>query len=148
MSTNRITAHTTLSADDIVRVLTDFGPDRPRNWPGNDADAYRVHASGPGWAEVTEGSSRPGGVWQRSRYDWSQAGVVRLDVVDSNAFGAGSFWRYDLSPDGDGTTVALTVHREPSTLRGRLLDPFLAVAGRWFFGPDLRRTLRRLERPS
>jgi hypothetical protein len=146
MTTNRVHAHTTLSRDAFVGVLTDFGPDRPDRWPGNDPEVYQVHTSGPGWAEVTEGSRRPGGVWQRSRYDWSTPGVVKLDVVDSNAFGAGSSWRYDVTDDGDGADVALTVDRHPSTVRGRVLDPFLAVGGRWVFGTDLKRTLRRLER--
>jgi hypothetical protein len=148
MTTTRVHAHTTLHRDDVVAVLTDFGPDRPDTWPGNDAGVYEVHGSGPGWAEVTEGSKRPGGVWQRCRYDWSTPGVVRLDVVDSNAFGAGSSWRYDIADEADGADVTLTVSRHPSTVRGRVLDPFLAVGGRWVFGADLRRTLRRLERPG
>lgn len=104
-----------------------------------------MHDVGSTWAEVTEGSTRPGGVWQRSRYDWSEPNVVRLEVLDSNAFGRGSSWTYRLLPDAEGTRLFLTVHRHPTSVRSRLLDAGLWVLGPLIFGRDLRRSLRRLE---
>jgi hypothetical protein len=106
-----------------------------------------VHGSGETWADVTEGSGVAGGIWQRSRYDWSTPGVVRLDVSDSNAFGKGSFWEYRVTPEPTGgSRIDLHIHRQPTTLKGRLLDAILVVAGRRFFNRDLRNTIGTLER--
>jgi hypothetical protein len=79
------------------------------------------------------------------RYDWATPGLVCLNVIDSNAFGHGSYWEYHVDEADGGSRVALTVHRQPCTAKGRLLDAVLAVAGRLMFGADLRRALRRLE---
>jgi hypothetical protein len=145
VSTTRISAWTTLSPGNVVDALTDFSAQRPDQWPGNDQRRYHVHDRGPDWADVTEGSSRSGGVWQRVHYDWATPGLVRLNVIDSNAFGHGSYWEYHVDEAEGGSRVTLTVHRQPSTVKGRLLDAVLAIAGRWVFGADLRHALRRLE---
>jgi hypothetical protein len=115
-------------------------------WGNNSADLFTVHELGDTWADVTEGSAAAG-IWQRYRYDWSTPGVVRLEVLDSNAFGEGSFWEYRLAPDAaGGTRIDLTIHRMPTTTKGKLVDPLLRLVGNFYFGRDLRRTVSKLER--
>jgi hypothetical protein len=81
MSTIRLHQTTTLTPDQYVAGLTDFGPGRSKLF-GNSADAYlKVHHKGPTEADVTEGS---GGIWERLHYDWSDPNRVVLTTTDSN----------------------------------------------------------------
>jgi len=147
MSDVHISAKGTFPPEVFVAALTDFGPHRGTIW-GNSSDGHLVvHDKGDTWADVTEGTD-VGGIWQRYRYDWSEPGVVRLTVTDSNAFGPGSFWEYRLTPVGGGeerTQIQLTICRNPTTRKGKLFDLVLGVVGKTYFGRDLRRTIRRLE---
>jgi len=128
----------------FVEALTDFGAGRSLIW-GNSSDSLlEVHDRGDTWAEVTEGA-KAAGIWQRSRYDWGTPGRVRLDVLESNAFGPGSSWTYDVRATGAGCHVDLVIIRKPTTTKGRLVEPFLRVFGGIYFGRDLRRTMKRLE---
>ena len=68
MSTIHLHQTTTLTPEQYVAGLTDFGPDRSKLF-GNSADEYlKVHQRGRTQADVTEGS---GGIWERLHYDWS-----------------------------------------------------------------------------
>ena len=59
---------TSLTPEQYVAGLTDFGPGRSKLF-GNSADEYlKVHQRGRTQADVTEGS---GGIWERLHYDWS-----------------------------------------------------------------------------
>lgn len=146
MATIRIREHGRFPPERFVAALTDFGPGRSELWGNSQSGFLEVHREGDGWAEVTEGSSVAGGIWQRYRYDWSKHGVVRLEVLDSNAFGKGSFWEYRLTPEpGGGTRIDLMIHRRPTTLKGRLVDLLLRLGGKLFFVRDLRHTTRKLE---
>jgi hypothetical protein len=146
MGTSRISVHAAVPPKRFIDALTDFGDNRQELWGNSEPSYLKVHDRGENWAEVTEGSGVAGGIWQRLRYDWSRPGVVRLDVVDSNAFGKGGFWEYQVTPDADGgSDIALTVHRRPITFKARLLDVLLIVAGGRVFGQDLRRTVAKLE---
>lgn len=140
-----VRAHGSFAPDVFVAALTDFGPGRAEVFGNNAADDLRVHDRGDTWAEVTEGSTS-GPVWQRSRYDWSTPGEVRIDVVDSNAFGPGSRWLYRVSPAADGgTDIDLSIVRVPNSTKGRVLDVLLSLGGGLFFSRDLRRTVHTLE---
>jgi hypothetical protein len=140
-----VTAHGSFAPDVFVAALTDFGPGRAEIFGNNAANDLRVHERGETWAEVTEGSTT-GPVWQRSRYDWSAPGEVRIDVVDSNAFGPGSRWLYRVTPAADGgTDIDLSIVRVPNTTKGRVLDLLLSLGGGVFFARDLRRTVHTLE---
>lgn len=78
---------TTLPAQAVIGALTDFSDRRIELWPNIDRKYYKVHDVARTSAEVTEGSR---GVWERTRYDWSEPGKVRIQVQDSNAFRPGS----------------------------------------------------------
>ena len=68
MSTIHLHQTTTLTPEQYIAGLTDFGPDRSKLF-GNSADEYlKVHQRERTKADVTEGS---GGVWERLHYDWS-----------------------------------------------------------------------------
>lgn len=145
MGRAHVRAHGAFPPERFVAALTDFGPGRSEVWGNVDPANLVVHEQGDTWAEVTEGSTT-GDIWQRTRYDWSVPGVVTLDVVDSNAFGAGSRWTYRLDPDGSGgTDIDLTIVRVPTTAKGRVMDVVLRLGGRLFFSRDLRRSVKRLE---
>jgi hypothetical protein len=142
----RVSATGKFPPERFVAVLTDFGPEREKVFGNSQGGYLTVHEVGPDWADVTEGSTAGGGIWQRSRYDWSTPGEVRLEVLDSNAFGKGSYWEYRLTPDGPGTTrVALHIHRQPTSLKGRFVDLALRVIGNRFFTRDLRATIAKIE---
>jgi hypothetical protein len=120
-----------LAPDAVLAALTDFGPSRSEVWPNVDNAHFKVHGQGPGWAEVTEGSSVAGGVWERERYSWDAATrTVAIETLDSNTWGPGSRWDYRLTPGLDGgTTIEVTVVRNGKGWKGRLIRIALSVAG-------------------
>jgi len=135
---------TTLPAPTVLGALTDFSEERVALWPNIDRKYYKVHDVGRTSAEVTEGSR---GVWERTRYDWSQPGTVRIEVQDSNAFRPGSWWLYTVQPRPEGGShVHLEFQRRPRNLKGLLLSGLLSVFGKKIFGSFLEETLRRLEK--
>ena len=139
-----VDADTTVPAQMVMGALTDFSNGRVELWPNIDCKYYKVHDVGRTSAEVTEGSR---GVWERTRYDWSEPGTVRIQVQDSNAFRPGSWWLYTAQsrPEG-GSHVHLEFERRPRNVRGLLLSALLSVFGKKIFGTFLEETLRRLER--
>ena len=74
MSTIHLHQTTSLTPEQYVAGLTDFGPGRSKLF-GNSADEYlKVHRKGATEADVTEGS---GGIWERLHYDWSDPHLER-----------------------------------------------------------------------
>src|SRR5215831_217354 len=113
--------YTDLEPAAVLAALTDFGPSRVDTWPNVDMAHLQVHDSGPGWADVTEGSSIAGGVWERSRYEWSD-GRVSAVTTASNTWAPGSRWDYTLTPGASGgTDVDVRVVRNGLGLKGRLI---------------------------
>ncbi len=134
---------TTLPGQAFLSALVDFSPRRDALWPNIDRTYYRVHEVRGASAEVTEGSK---GVWERTRYDWSRPGQVRLEVRDSNAFRPGSWWLFSVADrPGGGSIVRLEFDRRPRNARGLLLGALLSLFGARIFGGFLSETLRRLE---
>ena len=119
---------TTLTPEQYVAGLTDFGPGRSKLF-GNSADEYlKVHHLGRTDADVTEGS---GGVWERLHYDWSNPNHVVLTTTDSNTWGGASGHTYNFTRNPNGTTnIDVDVVREGTTLKGRLLGLVLRTVGR------------------
>jgi hypothetical protein len=134
---------TTASTQEVIGALTDFSEKRAALWPNIDRAYYQVHDVGRTSAEVTEGSR---GIWERTRYDWSKPGIVRIEVQDSNAFRPGSWWTYTVEarPEG-GSHVHLEFDRKARNLRGLALSGLLTIAGKRIFNTFLRETLHRLE---
>ena len=143
MPTVRFDVHTSLSPSDVLALLTDFGPGRASRWPNVDDGHFTVHELGSDWAEITEGNALG---WERERYTWdSVAGTVTVETVDSNLWGPGSGWRYELVPAATGTDVHVTATREPTSVRGRLIGLLLAVAGPSTLSRQFRSVLRKAE---
>src|SRR6201992_3249305 len=101
MSTIRLHQATTLTPEQYVAGLTDFGPGRSKLF-GNSADEYlKVHDRGPSQADVTEGS---GGIWERLHYDCSDPNHVVLTTTDSNTWGGASAYTYTFTRHPTGLT--------------------------------------------
>lgn len=143
MATTTFTVRTRLSPSEVMTVLTDFGPDRARWWPNIDEAHFTVHDRGPGWAEVTEGTSMG---WERERYAWdADTGVVTIDTLESNLWAPGSGWRYELTPAAGGTELRVTLTRLPSSLKGRLVGALIPVVAGRILGRQLESVLRSAE---
>jgi hypothetical protein len=119
---------TTLSPEQYVAGLTDFGPGRSLIF-GNSADEYlKVHHQDRCEADVTEGS---GGIWERLHYDWSDPDHVALTTTDSNLWGGASGHTYNFTRHPDGTTdIDVVVVREGKNLKGRILGFVLRTIGK------------------
>ena len=127
MTTARFTVHTSLSPSEVMAVITDFGPERSRWWPNVDDAHFKVHGQGPGWAEVTEGT---GMAWERERYSWDTAsGTVTIDTLDSNLWGPGSGWRYEIVPAAEGADLRVCLTRLPNSFKGKLIAALIPIAG-------------------
>jgi hypothetical protein len=118
---------TTLTPEQFVAGLTDFGPGRSKLF-GNSSDEYlKVHNRGPLQADVTEGS---GGIWEQLHYDWSDPNRVVLTTTDSNLWGGASGHTYTFTRQPDGTTdIDVVVVREGKNLKGRVLGFVLRTIG-------------------
>jgi hypothetical protein len=128
MSTVHFHRATTLTPEQFIAGLTDFGPGRAQIF-GNSADDYlEVYSQGETEADVKEGSK---GIWERLHYDWSDPNRVVLTTTDSNAWGGASGHTYSFKQLPDGTTdVDLVTVRDGKNLKGRLLGAFLGTVGK------------------
>jgi hypothetical protein len=143
MPTTRFTVHTTLSPSEVMTLITDFGPDRAARWPNVDDGHFEVHDQGPDWAEVTEGNAMG---WERERYSWDTTrGTVAIDTLESNLWGPGSGWRYQITPAAAGTELQVTLTRVPRSFRGRLVAALIPVVGSWALGRQFHSVLRKAE---
>jgi hypothetical protein len=128
MSTIHLHQATTLTPEQYIAGLTDFGPGRSKLF-GNSADEYlEVHQQGRTQADVTEGS---GSIWEQLHYDWSDPQHVVLTTTDSNVWGGASGHTYTFTRRPNGTTeIDLVVVREGKNLKGRLLAFVLGTIGK------------------
>jgi hypothetical protein len=128
MPTIHLHQTTTLTPEQYIAGLTDFGPGRSKLF-GNSADEYlTVHQRGGSLADVTEGSA---GIWERLHYDWSDIRHVVLTTTDSNVWGGASGHTYTFAPRPDGNTdIEVIVVRDGKNLKGRLLGFVLRTIGK------------------
>ncbi len=130
MTPTRLHFHqtTTLTPEQYIAGLTDFGPGRAKLF-GNSTDDYlKVHYLGRTEADVTEGS---GGIWERLHYDWSNPNHVVLTTTDSNTWGGASGHTYNFTRNANGTTdIDVDVVREGKNFKGRVLGLVLRTIGR------------------
>jgi len=119
---------TTLTPEQYIAGLTDFGPGRSKLF-GNSADDYlKVHQRGSTEAEVTEGS---GGVWERLHYDWSDPSHVVLTSTDSNLWGGASGHTCNFTRKPNGTTdIDVVVVRDGKNIKGKLLGLVIGTIGK------------------
>ena len=143
MSTIHIKQTTTLTPEQFIAGLTDFGPGRSRLFP-NSADKYlKVHDQGVNEADVTEGSA---GIWETLHYDWSNPDHVVLTTTDSNIWGGHSGHTYTFTRRPNGTTdVDLMVVREGKNIRGRVLALVVRIAGKRALAAGFGKTLTAIE---
>ena len=128
MATIHLHQTTTLTPEQYIAGLTDFGPGRAMLF-GNSTDEYlKVHSRGPSQADVTEGAS---GIWERLHYDWSDPNHIVLTTTDSNVWGGASGHTYTFTRRPDGTTdIDLVVVREGKNLKGSVLGFVLGTMGK------------------
>ena len=128
MSTIRFHRATTLTPDQYIAGLTDFGPGRQKVFSNSADDYLQVHRVGATDADVTEGS---GGVWERLHYDWSSRDRVVLTTTDSNTWGgqSGYVYTFGRSPDG-ATVVNVVITRQGKNAKGHFLGLVLGSIGR------------------
>ena len=128
MSTIHLHQTTTLTPEQYIAGLTDFGAGRSKLF-ANSADEYlKLHQLGRNDADVTEGS---GGIWERLHYEWSDPNQVVLTTTDSNIWGGTSGHTYTFTRHLDGSTdIDVTVVREGKNFKGWLLGYVLGTIGR------------------
>lgn len=134
---------TTLTPEQYVAGLTDFGPGRSKIF-SNSADGYlKVHQLSSPEADVTEGS---GGIWERLHYDWSDLNHVVLTTTDSNVWGGASGHSYQFTSRPDGLTdIDVVVVREGRNLKGRLLGFLLGTIGKQVLQKAFENSVRTME---
>jgi hypothetical protein len=143
MSTIHLHQTTTLTPEQYVAGLTDFGAGRAKLF-GNSADEYlKVHSRGPSKADVTEGS---GGIWERLQYDWSDPNHVVLTTTDSNIWGGASGHTYNFTRRPDGLTdIDVVVVRDGKNLKGRFLGLVLRTVGKGVLEKAFKNSVKAIE---
>jgi hypothetical protein len=143
MSTIHLHRTTTLTPEQYIAGLTDFGPGRSKLF-GNSADEYlKVHHLGALEADVTEGS---GGVWERLRYDWSDPDRVVLTTSDSNVWGGASGHTYSFTRRPNGVTdIDVAVVRDGKNFKGRILGLVLKTIGKGVLEKAFENSVKALE---
>jgi hypothetical protein len=127
MPTIQLHQTTTLTPEQYVTGLTDFGPGRATLFANSEDEYLKVHHLWQSQADVTEGS---GGIWERLHYDWSDPDRVVLTTTDSNVWGGASGHTYTFTRRPDGTTsIDVEVVREGKNLKGWLLGLVLGTVG-------------------
>ena len=143
MSTIHFTENTTVTPEQFVAGLTDFGPERSKVFSKSADEYLKVHSVGPHEADVTEGS---GGVWERLHYDWSNPHRVVLKTTDSNVWGGASGYRYTFTrlPSGQ-THVDVVIVREGKNAKGRVLGLLLGTIAKGVLGKAFKQSVKAIE---
>lgn len=143
MTTIHLHQTTTVTPEQFVAGLTDFGPGREELF-GNSADSYlQVHHEGAHDADVTEGSS---GIWERLHYDWSDPHRVVMTTTESNLWGGASGHTYTLTQNSTGgTDVDAVVVRDGKNLKGRALAAVLGLFGNLVLGRQFKKSVAAIE---
>ncbi len=143
MATIHLLQTTTLTPEQFIAGLTDFGPGRAELFQNSADDYLKVHDVGADHADVTEGS---GGVWERLSYDWSDPHRVVITTTDSNVWGRASGYVYRLTRELDGTTdIHAVIVREGKNLKGRVLGFVLGTIGKRVLSSAFENSVRAIE---
>jgi len=143
VSTIHLKQTTTLTPEQYIAGLTDFGPGRSELFGNSADDQLRLQTESAHHADVTEGS---GGVWERLDYDWSDSHRVVARTIDSNVWGGRSGHTYTFTRRPDGTTeIDYVVVREGKNLKGRILGIVLRTVGTVVLRKAFRSSIKALE---
>lgn len=145
-----VSAASSASPEQVLRAARDFSEQRSKVWRNVKAGHLDVHDRGADFAEVTERLAVFGRFWERSRYEWPDAGSVKQTVLDSNVLGPGSTWELRaVSGDRGGSQVEMVLSRSfrrgPA---GRLASALNHLGGKRGWGSYLRRALATIEKQS
>jgi hypothetical protein len=141
-----VTGVTSITPEQFIAALTDFGPKRAQIWPQSQPKYFKIHAQQPTTAEVSEGSDVLGGIWERVQYDWSNPSAITLKTVDSNLWDDRSGWHYQIAQaPGGSTVITYSITRYPKNARGRLVLVLLALFGRRAIRRGFHDSLRAIE---
>ena len=143
MSTIHLHETTTITPEQYIAGLTDFGPGRSKLF-GRSADEYlKVHSKGRTEADVTEGS---GGIWERLHYDWSNPNHVVLTTTDSNLWGGKSGHTYTFKRQPNGTTdIDVVIIRDGKNLKGRILGLIVGTIGKGVLEKAFKNSIKAIE---
>jgi hypothetical protein len=151
VTTIRVVADTSVSADRVLFAAHDFSERRAEVFPAVSVPKLEVHGQTDTSADVTEGTRAGfGDNWERCDYDWSRAGSVTATVKDSNVYAVpGSSWEITAVPNEAGSRVEMTWVREfRRGVRGRIFGTAFRLVGQRIFdkyGRDVLQNLERLE---
>jgi len=148
--TVRVVAETSVPPERVLAAAHDFSERRERIFPAVSTKRLEVHELGETSADVTEGT-RAGPIvnWERCRYDWSQPGVVKAPVTDSNVYDpSASSWEIRATArEGGGSRVEMAWIREfKSGPRGSFFGFLFGRIGERLFGKYARDVLGNLEK--
>jgi hypothetical protein len=143
MATIHLHRTTSLTPEQYVAGLTDFGPGRSKIF-GNSADEYlQIHSREDTQADVTEGKD---GIWERLHYDWSDPLHVVLTTTDSNTWGGASGHTYTFTRRPDGLTdIDVVVVREGKNLKGRFIGLVLDTVGKSVLAKAFENSVKAME---
>jgi hypothetical protein len=140
-------ATTSLTPDEVIAAAADFSDTREKLWSNCKSKYLQVHDRGADFAEVTEGFRLVTVFWERSRYDWSQAGTIRQTVIDSNVVEPRCTWELTANPSAEGCEVVMRLRREfRPTVKGKVGWMLNRLAGTWMWRSYLQRVLAEAEK--
>ena len=131
----------------VLAALTDFSGRRPDYWPALSRRQYQVLDKGDKTALVREGTAMG---WAVERYDWSEPGVVRSILMESNLARPGTEWvmRVTESPGG-GSHVDVHLERDYKGPLGVFFGTYIrAMGGGKLLAKYLKQTLDILEKEA
>jgi hypothetical protein len=138
----RVEVDSGLPPERILAAFTDFSERRPDLWPQLSRKLYEVHSLDETSADVTEGSDRPISVWARERYDWSEPGVVRWTVTESNFSVPGHTMVVRVEPRESGSHVSLDYDRGVTGVKGTIAGALMKLFGKRIITTYYGRTFR------
>jgi hypothetical protein len=143
MSTIHFHQTTTLTPEQFIAGLTDFGPGRSKLFGNSTAEYLKVHNQGSNAADVTEGS---GSIWERLHYDWSDPNHVVLTTTDSNLWGGRSGHTYTFTRQPDGMTdIDVVIVRDGKNFKGRVLGLIVGTIGQGVLKKAFQNSVKAIE---
>jgi hypothetical protein len=148
MAPVELDVETSLPPSRVRDALLDFSARRPEIWPGLHPTLYEVYSVEEASAEVKEGSKLPGATfWAREHYDWSDPGIIRLTVKESNFCAPGSYVAVTLRERaGGGTRVHLAWDRTGTTRAGKLAERLIRFTKGRPVASSFKQAFKKLER--